>query len=70
MELKARGGKIIGVSPKSHDIFDVHLQYKDAGVASVIPSVVIGQLLGYYLAIENGRDPDMPRNLAKSVTVK
>jgi len=28
------------------------------------------QLLAYYLAIALGFDPDMPRNLAKSVTVK
>jgi len=28
------------------------------------------QLLGYYLALLRGHDPDKPRNLAKSVTVK
>lgn len=70
MELKARGGKIIGISPEPHDVFDTHLSYKDAGVASLIPSVITGQLLGYYLALERNVDPDMPRNLAKSVTVK
>jgi glucosamine 6-phosphate synthetase-like amidotransferase/phosphosugar isomerase protein len=31
----------------------------------------VSQLLAYYLAIEKGfEDPDKPRNLAKSVTVK
>ncbi|MGA2666239.1 MAG: glutamine--fructose-6-phosphate transaminase (isomerizing), partial [Nitrososphaerales archaeon] len=28
------------------------------------------QLLSYYLALERKADPDYPRNLAKSVTVK
>jgi len=28
------------------------------------------QLLAYYTALENGADPDYPRNLAKCVTVK
>jgi RNA polymerase primary sigma factor len=28
------------------------------------------QILAYYLAVLRGKDPDMPRNLAKSVTVK
>jgi glucosamine--fructose-6-phosphate aminotransferase (isomerizing) len=28
------------------------------------------QLLAYYSAIEKDTDPDYPRNLAKSVTVK
>jgi glucosamine--fructose-6-phosphate aminotransferase (isomerizing) len=28
------------------------------------------QLLGYYLAVMKKLDPDKPRNLAKSVTVK
>lgn len=70
MEMKARGGYIIGVSHKPHDIFDAYIPVKDAGVATIIPNVVVGQLLAYHLAIERGFDPDMPRNLAKSVTVK
>jgi glucosamine--fructose-6-phosphate aminotransferase (isomerizing) len=28
------------------------------------------QLIAYYLALEKGIDPDYPKNLAKSVTVK
>jgi glucosamine--fructose-6-phosphate aminotransferase (isomerizing) len=28
------------------------------------------QLLAYYMSVERGHNPDMPRNLAKSVTVK
>lgn len=70
MELKARGGYIIGISFKPHEIFDYYLPIEDCGIASIIPSVIIGQLLGYYLAVARGFDPDKPRNLAKSVTVK
>jgi len=70
MEMKARGGYIIGISYKTHEIFDYYLPYKDCGIASVIPSVVIGQLIGYFLAVKKNIDPDKPRNLAKSVTVK
>ncbi len=35
-----------------------------------IPCIVPLQLLAYWLAVELGRDPDRPRNLAKSVTVE
>lgn len=40
------------------------------GVLSPIPYVLPMQLLAYYIAVGRGCDPDMPRNLAKSVTVK
>jgi len=70
MEMKARGGYIIGIAAKPHEIFDYFIQVKDVKEATIIPSAIVGQLLAYYLTIERGLDPDMPRNLAKSVTVK
>lgn len=70
MEVKARGGYIIGVSYKPHEIFDYYIEVQDAYEATIIPNVIVGQLLAYYLTIERGLDPDKPRNLAKSVTVK
>ncbi len=70
MEMKARGGYIIGISPKKHEVFDYYLPVHDAGEATIIPSIMVAQLLAYYLAVSKGLDPDMPRNLAKSVTVK
>lgn len=70
MEMKARGGYIIGVSFKQHEIFDYYLPVQDCGIATIIPAIVVGQLLGYYLAVNRGLDPDRPRNLAKSVVVK
>jgi len=70
MEVKARGGKIIGISDKNHDIFDEYLPCGDSGIGTIIPAVTIAQLLGYYLSVLRGSDPDKPRNLAKSVTVR
>ena len=70
MEIKARGGYIVGVSYKPHEVFDYYLPVADASEATIIPNVIVGQLLAYYLTIEKGLDPDKPRNLAKSVTVK
>lgn len=70
MELKARGGLIIGISYKPHEIFDYYLEVLDAREGTIIPNVIVGQLLAYYITLERKLDPDMPRNLAKSVTVK
>lgn len=70
-EIKARGGFIIGIGPKSNKVFARFIQTADVGEATIIPQVVISQLLAYYLALKRGiKDPDKPRNLAKSVTVK
>lgn len=70
MEMHSRGGFIVGVSPVNDDVFDLHIPVADVGDASPLVSVIPAQLLGYYLAVLRGLDPDKPRNLAKSVTVK
>jgi glucosamine--fructose-6-phosphate aminotransferase (isomerizing) len=70
IEIKARGGYIIGISPKNNEAFDYWLPVGDLGEATIIPNIVIAQLLSYYAALEKGLGPDKPRNLAKSVTVK
>jgi glutamine---fructose-6-phosphate transaminase (isomerizing) len=70
MEVKARGGYIIGVSFKPHDVFDSYIHVPDVKEATVIPNIVVAQLISYNLSISRGIDPDMPRNLAKSVTVQ
>jgi glucosamine--fructose-6-phosphate aminotransferase (isomerizing) len=68
--VKARGATVIGVSPRPRDVFDHHIEVASLGDASAIVNAVPAQLLGYDLARLRGHDPDMPRNLAKSVTVK
>jgi glucosamine--fructose-6-phosphate aminotransferase (isomerizing) len=76
MEMKARGAHIIAVIEEGdNDIKSLADDYVEVpkGIPSVlspIPFVVPLQLLAYYTALEKGFDPDMPRNLAKSVTVK
>jgi glucosamine--fructose-6-phosphate aminotransferase (isomerizing) len=70
MQVKARGATLIGMSPEPHDAFDYHIAVADLGPASAIVNAPPAQLLGYYLALLRGHDPDKPRNLAKSVTVK
>ncbi len=69
-ELKARGGKIIGVGPFNDPVFEHHIETPDLGPLTILPNLIVGQLLGYHLGLERGADPDKPRNLAKSVTVK
>ncbi len=69
-EIKARGGYIIGVSPNESDVWDEHVRVADVGEGAALVNAVPPQLLAYNLARLRGLDPDKPRNLAKSVTVK
>jgi len=69
-EIKARGGWIIGISPQNNSIFDDYLPVKDSGISTALAITVISQFLAYQICQFKGYDPDKPRNLAKSVTVK
>jgi glucosamine--fructose-6-phosphate aminotransferase (isomerizing) len=69
-EIKSRGGHIIGISPENHELFDDWIRVPAIDNASPIAHLIPSQLLGYYLAVKRNCDPDKPRNLAKSVTVK
>ena len=70
-EIKSRGAKIIGISNKNNEVYDywIEIPNVDESIFPLIEIVPI-QLLSYYSAIEKNTDPDYPRNLAKSVTVK
>ena len=70
IELKARGAFTIGVAPQRNEAFDEWLKVPDAGHAQALVNIIPIQILSYFLAVKRGKDPDMPRNLAKSVTVK
>lgn len=70
IEIKSRGGMIIGISSKNEEVFDHFIEVKDVDSGSYMAQVVVAQLLAYYMAVELRLDPDKPRNLAKSVTVK
>lgn len=69
-ELKARGAVIIGISKSNFEIFDYFVRSVEAGIFSFAPTLFILQYLSYSIAIKKGLDPDKPRNLAKSVTVR
>jgi glucosamine--fructose-6-phosphate aminotransferase (isomerizing) len=76
MEMKARGASIISVIEEGDEelkqLSDECLEIPGSlpEALSPIAYVVPLQLLAYYMAIERGCNPDKPRNLAKSVTVK
>ena len=70
-EIKARGAKIIGISDIESDVYDHWIEIpKIDEVLYPISEMVPIQLLSYYAALAKETDPDYPRNLAKSVTVK
>ncbi|MDQ6723457.1 MAG: glutamine--fructose-6-phosphate transaminase (isomerizing), partial [Thermoproteota archaeon] len=70
-EIKSRGAKIIGISNKNHDIYDIYIEIPEC-VDYLYPlvEVIPLQMMAYYLSLKMQVDPDYPRNLAKSVTVK
>ncbi|MBT3362687.1 MAG: glutamine--fructose-6-phosphate transaminase (isomerizing) [Chloroflexi bacterium] len=71
IETKARGAFIIGISDRYNEIYDEWIKVPEVEDIFYPLSVVLPlQLMAYYLAIRRGKDPDKPRNLAKSVTVK
>jgi len=76
MEMKARGAHIIAIveegDQEMKSLADDYVEVPKGipGVLSPIPFAVPLQLLAYYIALGKGFNPDMPRNLAKSVTVK
>jgi len=70
-EIKARGAKIIGISDEESDVYDYLIKIpKTNEISYLISEIIPIQLLSYYAALEKETDPDYPRNLAKSVTVK
>jgi len=70
IEVKSRGGYIIGVAPKKNEVFDFWIKVPEANNFNPIVQIIPIQILAYQLAVLRGCDPDKPRNLAKSVTVK
>ncbi|NHJ86186.1 MAG: glutamine--fructose-6-phosphate transaminase (isomerizing) [Asgard group archaeon] len=68
MQIKARGGTIIGISSQELEIFDYFIPIPTIELEPIL-MIPILQLISYHLSILRGNDPDFPRNLAKSVTV-
>ena len=70
-ESKARGATIIGISDEEDELFDEWVKVPTVEeLFYPLVTVVPLQLFAYHSAVARGIDPDKPRNLAKSVTVK
>jgi len=74
-EIRARQGRIISVITEANREMDDLSDFKFSIPRTLefltpILSVIPLQLLAYYIAVLRGCDVDMPRNLAKSVTVE
>ena len=74
-QVKARGGSVIAIVTKGDkaikEIADHTLEIPK--VAECLSPIIVSlplQLLAYHIAIKKGCNVDMPRNLAKSVTVE
>ncbi len=71
-ELSARDATILAISPEPFELADdfVQTKYSNHPMIEFFEMMVITQLLAMEVAIRLGNDVDMPRNLAKSVTVE
>lgn len=68
-EILARNAKIIFVTNKTTSVYPNTIVVPINNTYAELLCAIPLQLLSYYLAIERGINPDMPRNLAKVVTV-
>ncbi len=71
-ELSARDATILAISPEYFPLADDFVQTKFSShpMIEFFEMMVITQLLALEISIRLGNDVDMPRNLAKSVTVE
>ena len=74
-QIKARGGSIVAIVTEGDKVIKgiadhvLEVPAVPEALTPIITSIPL-QLLSYYIAINKGKDVDMPRNLAKSVTVE
>ncbi|SFV50656.1 Glucosamine--fructose-6-phosphate aminotransferase [isomerizing] [hydrothermal vent metagenome] len=71
-ELSARDATILAISPEPFELADdfIKTKYDNHPMLEFFEMMVITQLLALEISIRLGNDVDMPRNLAKSVTVE
>ncbi len=71
IQAKARGAFIIGVSDENNNEFDFFIKLPKVNeLLFPLISIIPLQLLAFHTAVFLERNPDKPKNLAKSVTVK
>ena len=71
-ELSARDATILAISPEPFELADDFIQTHCAShpMLEFFEMMVVTQLLALEISVRLGNDVDMPRNLAKSVTVE
>jgi len=71
-ELSARDATILAISPEPFELADdfIQTQYSSHPMVEFFEMMVVTQLLALEISVRLGNDVDMPRNLAKSVTVE
>ncbi len=69
-ELRSRGGYTIGIGMDVGEGACQKLVTPDLGPANVLVQIFMAQRIAFQVALLRHVDPDYPRNLAKSVTVK
>ena len=71
-ELSARDATILAISPEPFELADdfIGTRYAEHPMLEFFEMMVVTQLLALEISIRLGNDVDMPRNLAKSVTVE
>jgi glucosamine--fructose-6-phosphate aminotransferase (isomerizing) len=74
-EVRARNGRVIVIADDDDEHADrvanhvIRIPKTIPMLTPILASIPL-QLLAYYIAVERGCNVDMPRNLAKSVTVE
>lgn len=68
-EAHSRGADIISVGPESSEESLMHLEIPEDENSEIL-EIVPFQMASYLTSVKKGNNPDKPRNLAKSVTVK
>jgi len=70
-ETEARGAIVVGISDRQETTFNEWINIPEVDeIFYPLVSIIPLQLFAYHSAVARGLDPDKPRNLAKSVTVK
>jgi glucosamine--fructose-6-phosphate aminotransferase (isomerizing) len=71
-ELCARDATVLAISPEPFDLADdfVKTTYDTHPMLEFFEMMIVTQLLALEISVRLGNDVDMPRNLAKSVTVE
>ena len=72
LQVKSRGAKLYVITDNAdlcEGLCDDPIVVPNNGILTALLAVLPMQLIAYELALLKGIDPDVPRNLAKAVTV-